>query len=56
MQQEQKTARPWRTVAAEASEEMDSQRLLTLLEELNHALEQHGRVKPDSESRRGKLE
>lgn len=56
MQQEQKTARPWRIVAAEVSEEMDSQRLLTLLEELNHALEQQGMVKPDGESRRGKLE
>jgi hypothetical protein len=56
VQEEQKTARPWRLVAAEVSEEMDSQRLLTLLEELNHALEQQGMVKPGVGSRRGKLE
>jgi len=47
LQEEQKIARPWRVVAAEASQEMDSQQLLTLLEELNQALEQQGIVKPD---------
>jgi hypothetical protein len=49
LQQQQKTARPWRLVAAEASQEMDSQHLLTLLEELNRALEQQGMVKPDGQ-------
>ena len=44
MQQEQKIARPWRVVAAEAAQERDSQQLLTLLEELNAALEQQGMV------------
>lgn len=45
MQQQPKIARPWRIVAAEAAQEMDSQQLLTLLEELNQALEQQGIVK-----------
>ncbi len=56
MQEPQKLARPWRTVAAEAAEEMDSQHLLTLLEELNEALEQQGMVKPDGRRRPGKSE
>jgi hypothetical protein len=51
LQQEQKLARPWRIVAAEAAQEMDSQQLLTLLEELNQALEQQGMVKPDGQRR-----
>jgi hypothetical protein len=51
LQQQQKTARPWRIVAAEAAEEMDSQHLLSLLEELNAALEQQGMVKPDGQTR-----
>jgi len=46
LQQQQKIARPWRIVAAEAAQERDSQQLLTLLEELNQALEQQGIVKP----------
>jgi hypothetical protein len=54
VQQPQKLARPWRIVAAEAAQEMDSQHLLTLLEELNDALEQQGMVKPDGQSRPGK--
>ncbi|MFL6307882.1 MAG: hypothetical protein ACJ713_14415 [Candidatus Sulfotelmatobacter sp.] len=53
MQQEQKLARPWRIVAAEAAQEMDSQQLLTLLEELNQALEEQGMVKPDGQRRPG---
>ena len=56
LQQEQKTARPWRIVAAEAAEEMDSQHLLSLLEELNQALEQQGMVKPDGQRRPGTSE
>jgi hypothetical protein len=51
LQQEQKIARPWRVVAAEAAQERDSQQLLTLLEELNAALEQQGMVKPDGQTR-----
>jgi hypothetical protein len=47
LQQPQKIARPWRIVAAEAAEELDSQHLLTLLEELNQALEQQGMAQPD---------
>jgi len=47
LQQQQKIARPWRIVAAEAAQEMDCQQLLPLLEELNAALEQQGIVKPD---------
>jgi hypothetical protein len=53
LQQEQKLARPWRIVAAEAAQEMDSQQLLTLLEELNQALEEQGMVKPDGQRRPG---
>ena len=54
MQEEHKIARPWRIVAAEASKEMDSQRLLTLLEELSQALEQQGLVKTDGQGSSGK--
>lgn len=54
MQLQQTPARPWRIVAAEAAQEMDSQRLLSLLEELNQALEQQGLVKPDGQGNRGK--
>lgn len=54
MQVQQTPARPWRIVAAEAAQEMDSQRLLSLLEELNQALEQQGLVKPDGQGNRGK--
>jgi len=54
LQEEHKIARPWRIVAAEASKEMDSQRLLTLLEELSQALEQQGLVKGDGQGSSGK--
>ena len=43
-------------VAAEAAQEMDSQHLLALLEELNKALEEQGMVKPDGQSRAGHSE
>jgi hypothetical protein len=56
LQQQQNIARAWRIVAAEAAQEMDSQHLLTLLEELNRALEQQGMLKPDGQSRGGKSE
>jgi hypothetical protein len=54
LQEEQKIARPWRIVAAEAAQEMDCQKLLPLLEELNAALEQQGLVKPDGQRPRDK--
>jgi hypothetical protein len=54
LQEEQKIARPWRIVAAEAAQEMNSQQLLSLLEELNAALEQQGMVKPDGLTPPGK--
>ena len=56
LQQQPKIARPWRIVAAEAAQEMDSQQLLTLLEELNQALEEQGLVKPDGQGRPVKSE
>lgn len=56
MQGQQNIARLWRIVAAEAAQEQDTQRLLTLLEELNQALEQQGVVKPDGQGRPPKSE
>ncbi|HEX6824017.1 MAG TPA: hypothetical protein VF123_18295 [Candidatus Sulfotelmatobacter sp.] len=51
LQKQQKMARPWRLVAAEAVKEQDPQNLVTLLEELNHALGRQGMVNPDAQSR-----
>ena len=56
LQPQPKIARPWRIVAAEAAQEMDTQQLLTLLEELNRALEEQGIVKAYGQGRPGKSE
>jgi hypothetical protein len=49
--QSQTNARPWRIVASEAAREPDSQKLMTLLAELNEALEEQGIVKADGQNR-----
>lgn len=49
--QPQKNPRPWRIVASEAALERDSQKLMTLLAELNDALEEQGMVKADGKNR-----
>ena len=52
----QRPARPWREVAAEVTQERDRDKLLTLIEELNEALEAQGVVKSDGQSLREKAQ
>ena len=50
MPQLQRPARPWREVAAEVPQERDCDKLLTLIQELNEALDEQGVMKTADES------
>jgi len=50
MPQLQRPARPWREVAAEVTQERDCDKLLSLIQELNEALDEQGVMKTADES------
>ena len=50
MPQLQRPTRPWREVTAEVTQERDCDKLLSLIQELNEALDEQGVMKTADES------
>jgi hypothetical protein len=55
MEYREKPTRPWREIADEVTHERDPKKMITLVQELNLALEEQSKIMPTGESRLEKI-